>query len=54
MTGKEEITIPQYQKTIDDHKRHIVNQHSEMQPYWEKIEALTTELKERKEKRNKK
>jgi len=49
--GKEEITIPQYQKTIDDHKRHIVNQYSEMQPYWKRIEELVADLKKRKDSR---
>jgi hypothetical protein len=53
MEGKEEISIPQYQKTIDDHKRHIVDQYSEMKPYWERLGNVTAELKERKEKREK-
>ena len=47
----EEITIPEYQHTIDEHKKHIVEQHSTMQDYWKEIEGLVAELKTKKENR---
>lgn len=46
-----EITIPQYQKTIDEHRKHIVEQYSELQQCFEKIEEISADLRARKEER---